>query len=395
MVISKDETLTESQKPLPIASQNALPQASNGAQVPALRPAAPKPASRSKAWRWGAFGLIGALLAMGAYMQFGGAQPPVVAVEVTQFAPATRVLAVNGRTAAVTTVDMRPSVSGLLVAPLVAEGDVVVKDQIVAQVDTAAQNASIRQIMAGLDAALVAEQQATENYERAVALGSNISRSDLLAVTHAAESAGLEVTRQTASLDQAQIALENYGLFAPFDGTILSLSAELGQLVGPTSPLLTVADLDTLIVEADVDEAYATQISEGQTAVLQLSGETMTRDAHISYVSKTVDVSTGGLAVEMSFDAPVTAPTGLTVTANIIVEQREEALTIPRTALLAGTQDAGVFVVRDGKAVLQKVAIVDWPADRLIVTSGLGENDVVVLDASGISAGQVVEVEQP
>jgi hypothetical protein len=73
---------------------------------------------------------------------------------------------------------------------------------------------------------------------------------------------------------------------------------------------MTVADLGELVVEADVDEAYATQIAEGQPAVLQLAGETGTRDGHVSFVSRRVDVDTGGLAVKIAFDAPVDGPRG-------------------------------------------------------------------------------------
>lgn len=387
--------MTEANQSLPAETENDLPDVTAAAQVPALRVVAPKPTLRSKAWLWATVALSGAFLAVAAYSQFGGAQPPAVAVEIATYAPATRILAVNGRTAAVTTVDLRPSVSGVLTSPLVTEGDQVTKGQIIAQVDPVAQIAAIRQTVAGLDAAIVAKQQATENYERAIALGSNISRSDQLAATHALETASLEVTRQTAALDQAQIALENYALLAPFDGTILSVDAELGQIVGPSLPLLTVADLSNLIVEADVDETYATQIALGQPVVLQLAGETTLRDAHISFVAKTVDVATGGLAVKMAFDAPITAPIGLTVTANIIVDQSASALTVPRSALLSGTADASVFVVKDDKATLRTISVIDWPADRLIVTAGLIADDVVVVDATGITEGQTLAVGRP
>jgi hypothetical protein len=120
----------------------------------------------------------------------------------------------------------------------------------------------------------------------------------------------------------------------------LILDAEEGQIVGPTSRLLTLADLSDLLVEADVDEAYATQIAVGQPAVLQLAGNTGTREGHVSFVSNRVDEATGGLAIKISFDAPVAAPVGLTVATNIIVDQRDAALTVPRTALVNGARPA-------------------------------------------------------
>ena len=360
--------------------------------VPALRPVAPKPAATRRLWLWGAAGLLGLALAGFVWSQFWMARPTAVTVEIAALAPVTRVLAVNGRIAAVRSVDVRSVVSGKLVGLLVAEGDVVEENQILAQVDAAAQNATVRQAMAALDAALVAQQQATEIYERAIALGSNIPRSELEANAHAVQSATQEVARLTAALDQAQIVLEDYTIRAPVAGTAVELDAEEGQIVGPTSRLLTLADLSEILVEADVDEAYATQIAVGQPAVLQLAGNTGTHQGHVSFVSNRVNEATGGLAIKISFDTPVAAPVGLTVTTNIIVDQRDAALTVPRTALVNG--DA-VFVVVDGVAQLHPLTVVEWPAARLIATSGLDEGNAVIVDATGISDGQPVALDEP
>jgi RND family efflux transporter MFP subunit len=324
--------------------------------------------------------------------QFWMARPTPVTVEIAAPAPVTRILAVNGRIAAVRSVDVRSVVTGSLTSLPISEGDLVEADQVLAQVDAAAQNALVRQAMAALDAAVVAQQQASEAYDRALSLGVNVSRTVLETYAHTLQSATQEVARLTALLDQAQIVLETYTIRAPVAGTVLELDAEEGQIVGPTTRLLTLADLSELVVEADVDEAYATQIAVDQQAVLQLAGETETRLGHVSFVSNRVDEATGGLAIEISFDTPVSAPIGLTVATNIIVDQRDAALTVPRTALLNGDR---ILVVADGVAEVRPVAVVDWPAARLIVTSGLAEGDAVITDATGIADGQAVDVDRP
>ena len=190
-------------------------------------------------------------------------------------------------------------------------------------------------------------------------------------------------------------SLQNHTLRAPLAGTILTLDAEMGQLASPTTTLLALADLGSLLVEADVDEAYATQVARGQPVILRLAGESANRDGHVSFVSARVDAATGGLAIKMAFDAPVSAPVGLTVTANIIVEQRDAAPSVPRTALRDTGGGMAVFVVKDGRARLQPVMVVDWPAARLIVTAGLTDGDAVISDATGMVDGQAVAVELP
>jgi len=339
--------------------------------------------------------MVAIALIGGVYSQVWRVNPPVVAVETTALAPVTRVLAVNGRIAAVNSVEVRSVVSGRLDEIPVAEGDRVTTGQVLARIDAAAQNAIVRQAMAGLDAALVAQQQATEAYDRSLSLGTAIARTALEADAFAVRSATQEVARQSATLDQAQIVLETFTIRAPFAGTILDLYAEPGQLTGPSSALLTLADLSDLVVEADVDEAYATQIALGQPAVLQLAGATGTAEGHVSFVSNRVDVATGGLAIRIAFEAPVAAPVGLTVATNIIVDQQDAALTVPRTAILSGTEGTDIFVLTDGIATRRALSVVDWPAARLIVTDGLAPGDVVILDATGISDGQTVAAELP
>jgi RND family efflux transporter MFP subunit len=319
----------------------------------------------------------------------------VVAVEVAALAPATRVLAVNGRIAAAQSVDVRPLVNGSLVALLVAEGDSVAAGQVLAQINAQAPNASMRQAVAGLDAALVTQQGAVETYARSVALGGNIARNVLENQARAVQSAGQEVARVTALVDQARIVLENYTLRAPISGDVLVLNVDPGQSVDPSTVLMTLADLSDLLVETDVDEGYATQIKRGQTVVLQLAGESEARPGRVGFVSSRVEVATGGLAVKLMFDAAVQAPIGLTVTANIVVDQQDAALTVPRTALVNLGTEEGIFLVKDGIAQFQAVEVVDWPAARLIVTKGLAVGDAMIVDGTGIEAGQAVRVEAP
>ena len=381
-----DEETQDAQRP---EVQNGM---ASKPPVPALRPVAPESAGKSRIWLWGALVLLGLGLLGGisSRLWLGGAVP--VVVEIAENAPVTRVLAVNGRIAAVHSVDVSAVVSGTVVSLPVAEGERVEANQILAQVDAAEQNAIVRQAMAALDAALVARQKATEDYDRSLSLGSNVSQTALEADAFAKQSAEQEVARLTAMLDQARIALDNYTIRAPVAGTVLELEVETGQAISPSTDLLTLADLSDLEVEADVDESYATQIIVGQKAVLQLAGQTETHEGHISFVSSRVDEATGGLAVKLRFDTPVAAPVGLTVTTNIIVEDRDAALTVPRTALVNGNE---VFVVVDGLAELRPVTVMDWPAARLIATEGLAEGDVVIVDATGITDGQEVEAEIP
>lgn len=367
------------------------------AQVPALRaaPAAPARASKRRRWPWLVGGVLAILAAALVYLQPWTPAPIPVVVEQVALAPVTRVLAVNGRIAALHAVDLRPLVGGTVTQVAVQEGQQVEAGQVLVRLDTAAQDAVLRQAVAALDAALVAQEQADATYARSLALGANVSDAALAADRRAAQSAMQEVARMTAMLEQAQVQLARHTLRAPIAGSIVVLEAEMGQNADMATALLTLADLETLIVETDVDEAYASQIAIGQAAVLRLSGEADTRAGQVRTVAGRVDVATGGLAVQIGFDAPVRAPLGLTVTANIVVDRRDAALTVPRTALVTDSAGTAVFLAQDGVARRRAVAVIDWPAGRLIVTDGLAPGDRVITDATGLGDGQAIRPDLP
>ena len=374
------------------------PVAKGAARSPEPRPS--KAASTPKGekrllWRWGLGAILGIGLGLLLFLQPWASRAELVVPETAALGPVTRVLAVNGRIAARHSVEMRSVVSGVVTHVLVAEGDTVQDGTELVRLDTAAQQAVARQAIAGLDAALVSQAQANNTYERTKALDANVTRLALDTATRNLEAARQEVARATALVDQAHIQLANFTIHAPIKGTVLVLNVDQGASVTPSSPLLTLADLEDLVVETDVDEAYATQITIGLPAVLQLAGEADTRDGQVSFVSRRVDATTGGLAVRLAFATDVSAPVGLTVTANIVVETQAAALTVPRSAIVSDGDALAVYVVVDGVARWRDIRVIDWPAARLIVTQGLLPGEIVISDATGLSDGLAVRWDAP
>lgn len=368
--------------------------------VPAVVHAPPKAVAptrnpKRRLWLWALGGLLVAVLAGLLYFQPWAASVTEVTVETVAPGPVARVLAVNGRIAGERSVEMRPQVIGTLDEVLVVEGDVVQSGAALARIDPAAQQAAVRQAMAGPDVASVAGAEAQAEYARDAALGNNVARVVAETAARAVRSSAQEVVRMTAQLDQAQIQLQKFTIRAPLSGSVLVLTAEPGQSVDTSTLLMTIADLGLLVIETDVDESYATLIKVGQPAALQLSGETAVLDGHVSFVSQKVDESTGGLAVKLKPDVALMAPIGQTATANITVDTRDTraaAITVPRTALVKDATGSGVLVMSDGKAQRRAVQVIDWPAARLIVTDGLVPGDMVISDAVGIADGQAVAV---
>jgi RND family efflux transporter MFP subunit len=263
-------------------------------------------------------------------------------------------------------------------------------------IDDTQQRAAVAQAQSQVDAAATRLAQAQMDYERARALGDSIAQKSLDDARFAVEAAQNDSARAVASFEQAQSLLTEYTVRAPFAGTVLSRGADAGQVVSSSTSLFLFAELSTLHAEASVDELYASEIQRGLEVKARPAGHSATIDGEVLYVSPRVDASTGGRLVRMSLPGAgeLGLPVGLTVLLNIVVEERTDAITIPRAALIAGDQPA-VYVAEDGRAVRRPVQFIDWPSDRLILVSGLAAGDIVIADARAVAGdGALVAPEE-
>ncbi|MEQ1768331.1 MAG: efflux RND transporter periplasmic adaptor subunit [Devosia sp.] len=313
-------------------------------------------------------------------------KPVLVAVELVSPGPASRVLAVNGRVTPAREVEINSTVTGRVSTVMVDEGDSVNQNTPLLSIDDTQQRAAVAQAQAQVEAAGARLAQAKMDYERAQGLENSISQKSLDDARLAVETAQKEVDRLASLLEQGRDLLEQHTVRAPFPGTILTRSADPGQVVNSSTPLFLFAELTSLHGEASVDELYASEVKRGLVVKARPAGHTGIIDGKVVYVSPRVDASTGGRLVRVSLPgaADLALPVGLTVTLNIVVEEQSEAITLPRGALIAGEVPA-VYVIVDGKAVRRPVQYIDWPSERLIATSGLEAGDVLVAESKAVA----------
>lgn len=357
------------------------------AQSAARRP----PKSRGRV-KWVMLGLA-LVVGVGAYAAIARpwiAKPLEVSVETLSLGPVSQVLAVNGRIAAHRSVVLRSTVQGRVISVSADVGDAVTEGQVIAQLDTSQPRLLVDQAKAALAAGELQLDQARTNLDRTKALGDNVARATLENAETQYRAAETEVARLQAVLAQADNQLEQYSFRSPFDGVVLARGAEMGQIIDAQSELFTIADLGELLVETDVDELYSSQMRVGLGALLKPAGGTAVQPGKVIFAAPTVDPQTGGRAIKIAFDVPVSLPIGLTVNANVIVAENAEALSVPRTALLMDAARAFVLVEDNGVARERDVSFIDWPADRLEITDGLVAGDRVIVDPTAVKAGQAV-----
>jgi len=315
-----------------------------------------------------------------------------VATFVVKTAPAERILAINGRIRPRLQVDIRPTLGGELVALPFDVGDRVVAGQILARIDDAPETAAI----AGAEASVQAQQatlaQARLDLARFEALSQYAIRRDVEQRRLAVVEGERELSRRRASVMQARELRDRRVLRAPFAGVILERPVDPGQTVGLENVIYRLADLSRPEITIEVDEIYAAEIRPGIEAIISLPGQNRLLRAKVLHVEPRVDPATGARDVRLGLvDATIDAPSGLTVTVNLVIEKRDRAISVPRNAIIQSGSGAKVRVVGDDNVVIERpISYVDWPAEEVIVTSGIKPGERILADPDSAQPGEKI-----
>lgn len=268
----------------------------------------------------------------------------------------------NGTLEAEQTVSIGSELSGIVEKVLVDVNDVVTKDDVLIELDTAKLQASVSRAKAalssanaGLKEAEATHKEAKAKYQRLLNVR-KLSGGQTPAQTEIDEQAAV-VARAQASIETAKAKIENAQaelmtaetdltkayISAPIDGVVLARSVEPGYAVAASLQaveLLTLAsDLRELELEVDVDEADVAVVQAGQHATFTVSAypnrqfpAKLTKVAYGPSQDKDSNVVTYTAYLTVKNEDLLLRP-GMTATALIETKSRENVLLIPNTAL--------------------------------------------------------------
>ena len=291
------------------------------------RGAPPIRSRRRRRWAW--LGIVAFVLAAGAAWYITQPHPAKVetATVVTAF-PSQQFVVLNatGYVVAQRKAAIASKATGRLEWLGVAEGSRVKTGEVIARIDSRDVRAQAQSAEAGVNAAKAAVEQA--RVELANAQTELKRNQDLVAkgfITQSAlDTAKMRVDRGVAALASAQanvsqaaanarnaeVTVDYTEIRAPFDGVILSKSANVGDMVTPFSSatdskgaVVTMADMTTLEVEADVSEASLSKVKVGQPAEIMLDALPEARfKGRISRMVPTVDRAKATVMTKVRFD---------------------------------------------------------------------------------------------
>ncbi len=286
--------------------------------------------------------------------------------------------------------------TGRLVYLGVVEGDRVKKDQVLGRLEDNDIRAQLEEAKANLKLAEADFKDAENNYNRQKELikSGATTQVDLDAAEAQYNRVLASIDVAKANLNSAEVAIENTLIRAPFDGTVLTKDAEVGEIVAPLGAsatsrgaIVTMADMKSLQVEADVSESYIERIKTGQNCEIILDAYPQTTyEGFVDKIVPTADRSKATVLVKVGFKnyddkvLPEMSAKVLFLSKELSKDQKNEpdVLVVPFTSVVQRNGKDVVYIVRDNKAV--EVPIVKGrDLDSYIeIKSGLAEGDKVI-----------------
>jgi RND family efflux transporter MFP subunit len=374
------------------------------------------PIRRRRRRRWVVLAVVAVLLAAGAVWFL--LQPRAVTVHMTPIVtthPSQQFVVLNatGYVVAQRKAAISSKATGRLEWLGVAEGSRVKEGDVIARIDNRdvvaqaqSAQAAVRAAQAVVRQAEVERENAQIEYRRNQELVEKnfISRSALDAAKARLDRAAAGVASAQANLNaaianarNAQVAVDYTEIRAPFDGVILSKSANVGDLVTPFSnatdskgAVVSMADMSTLEVEADVSESSLAKVHVGQPAEIVLDALPDVRfRGHISRMVPTVDRAKATVMTKVKLDEidprvlPEMSAKVSFLSQEVTPEQQKPLLAVSPDAIVQHDGRSVVYVVRDGAAV------------AVPVTPGVKVGDVIAISGDVKSGEKTVAKPTP
>ncbi|MER9232399.1 efflux RND transporter periplasmic adaptor subunit [Mesorhizobium sp. M0622] len=307
---------------------------------------------------------------------------PVKVVEIAK-ASDTRQLSYSGSVRARTEMNLGFRINGKITERLVDIGDRVKPGDVLARIDPTDYELSVRSAQASLDAAdrqvetvELTRKRAEQLYAKNFAPKSQLEQATLSYNQAVA-------TRDSArsQLAQAQNQVRYTDLKADKNGIVTAVAADVGQVVGSGTPVVTVAidgEKEVLIAVPETDIA---EFKPGKTVKAGFwSDEALTLEGKVREVAGSADPQSRTFAVRVSLPNDPRVLLGMTASIEAAAGNRQQLVSIPLSALAQKDSQSIVWTVdRNGGTVhAHPVKVAAFTPDGVSVADGLKPGDVVV-----------------
>jgi RND family efflux transporter MFP subunit len=314
-------------------------------------------------------------------------------------------------------------ITGRLISLSVEEGSRVKTGEVIARLENEDSQAALNRAQANVNLARSTLDQAKAELEDAqlsyrrneqlVAKGF-VAQSTLDASEARYKGAKAGVAAQVAAiraaeaaLEEAKVLVEYANIRAPFDGVVLTKSADIGDIVTPLgaaanakAAVVTMADMSSLQVEVDVSESNISQVRVGQSCDVRLDAFPDLRfRGGVHMIVPTADRTKASVLVKVAFKEvdprilPEMSAKVAFLSREIQPEEEKPLKAVPASAVVSRGGQSVVFLL-DGERVVQRPVRTGRRMDTMIeILEGLGEGDKIVTNpGSDLKSGAGVKI---
>lgn len=284
----------------------------------------------------------------------------------------------------------------------IGSGDYVVRGTVLAQIRHQDLKNQLDHATATLSAAQAQHVEATKDYERAKTLyaSESLTKPDFDRAQAKFDSTLAAVDQATANVHQAQLALQDADLTAPFSGYILARNIELGNLAAPGTPAFTIADTSSVKISFGVPDYAVSRLRLGQQFSIHLQEDPKEHKGRVTSIAASADEKNRVFAVEVTVSNPkASLKPGMIASLGLTGVRKAPVTAVPLSAVVADPGSSGryaVFIAQEqgGKWVahLRQVALGETHEGDVAVEGVNAADRVVVVGAAGLKDGDLIQV---
>ncbi|MBR6931534.1 MAG: efflux RND transporter periplasmic adaptor subunit [Bacteroidales bacterium] len=196
-----------------------------------------------------------------------------------------------------------------------------------------------------------------------------------------------------SALDLANAMLADNIIRAPFDGTIASVNAEIGENIAPMKPIIRLINTKGMAVKISVPENEIAKVQVGDTAevVIPALGDKRLNGKVIEK-SMTASLLTHSYPVKVLIERPDKELSPGMIGKVVLKADVNKGIVVPANAVLINQEGKFVWVDEDGRATRRKITLAGYSGTGVIVSEGLQVGDKVIVEGyQKVSGGMKVE----
>jgi membrane fusion protein (multidrug efflux system) len=199
------------------------------------------------------------------------------------------------------------------------------------------------------------------------------------------EKAKYDLQVATEQRNAAQVELDRAMIRAPFSGVITQRFIEKGQYINTQSQMFTIVDEDPLEARVYLPEKEILGIKTGQSVSLSLNAQKdVTFNGKVRQINPAVDPKTGTVKVTVEISkAPELVRPGSFVDVKMETQRHNDALLVPKKALMEEAGERFVFVINNDKAVRRTISVGFLDDQNAEILSGVNPGESVVVAGQG------------